>query len=113
RSIVGSIFVTADEVQTDPVEVSISDSIVDATSLERTAVGAPALPLAFARLTLRRTTVIGEVNTHAIELAENAVFMGVVRVGRRQVGCMRFCYVAPGSRSPRRYHCQPELAIAA
>ena len=35
---------------------------------------------------------------------------------RRQIGCMRFCYVPPGSRTPRRYHCQPDLveqAVAA
>ena len=44
-----------------------------------------------------------------IELAENSIFMGLVRVARRQIGCMRFCYVTPGSRTPRRYHCQPDL----
>lgn len=113
HSIVGSIYVSADEVQTDPVEVCISDSIVDATSIERVAIGAPSLPLAFARLAILRTTVIGEVNTHAIVLAENAIFMGLVRVGRRQLGCVRFCYVTPGSRTPRRYRCQPDLVIAA
>jgi hypothetical protein len=61
-------------------------------------------------LTILRTTVIGEVNTHAIVLAENALFMSPVRVGRRQLGCMRFCYVTHGSRTPRRHHCQPDLA---
>jgi hypothetical protein len=60
-----------------------------------------------------RSTVIGEVNTHAIALAENSIFMSLTRVGRRQEGCMRFCYAAPGSRTPRRYHCQPDLVIAA
>lgn len=113
HSIIGSIYVSADEGQADPVEVSISDSIVDATSIARVAIGSPSLPLAFARLTILRTTVIGEVHTHAIALAENAVFMSPVRVGRRQLGCMRFCYVVPGSRTPRRYHCQPDLVIAA
>ena len=33
------------------------------------------------------------VNTHAIELAENSIFTGLIRVARRQHGCMRFCYV--------------------
>jgi hypothetical protein len=112
HSIVGSIYVSADEVQTDPVEISISDSIVDATSIDRVAIGAPSLPLAFARLAILRTTVIGAVDTHAIVLAENAIFMGPVRVGRRQLGCVRFCYLTPGSRTPRRYHCQPDLVIA-
>jgi hypothetical protein len=113
HSIIGSIFVTADEVQTDPVEITIIDSIVDATSRKREAIGAPNLPLAFARLTITRSTVIGTVNTHAIVLAENSIFTSHVRVGRRQLGCMRFCYVPPGSRTPRRYHCQPDLVIDA
>ena len=112
-SIIGSIYVVADEVETDPVEISISDSIVDATNEERGAIAAPNLPLAFARLTIVRSTVIGEVNTHAITLAENAIFMSHVFVGRRQQGCMRFCYVMPGSRTPRRYHCQPDLVSVA
>lgn len=114
HSIVGAIYVVADEVTQDPVEIRVSDSIVDATGTERRAVGAPNLPLAFARLSVARSTVLGEVQTHAIALAENAIFTGVVRVARRQQGCMRFCYVTtPESRTPRRYHCQPDLAIAA
>ena len=113
HSIIGSVYIMADEVQTDPVQIWITDSIVDATSVERVAVGAPNLPLAFARVTVVRSTVIGEVNTHGIALAENSIFMSLIRVGRRQQGCMRFCYVIPGSRTPRRYHCQPDLVIAA
>src|SRR5262249_21611196 len=34
---------------------------------------------------------------------------GKIRVARRQQGCMRFCYVPPESRTPRRYECQPDL----
>jgi hypothetical protein len=113
NSIIGSVYVTADEVQTDPVEVAISDSIVDATSVELVAIGAPNLPLAFARVSIVRSTVIGEINTHAIALAEDSILMSPTRVGRRQQGCMRFCYATPISRTPRRYHCQPDLVIAA
>ena len=112
HSIIGAIQVVADEVQTDPVEIRISDSIVDATSETRSAIAAANLPLAFADLTILRTTVIGEVNTHAVTLAENSIFMGHILVARRQHGCIRFCYVLSGSRTPRRYHCQPELAAA-
>jgi hypothetical protein len=36
-----------------------------------------------------------------------------VLVCRRQTGCIRFCYVAPGSRTPRRFKCQPDLVEAA
>jgi hypothetical protein len=112
-SIVGTIHVTADETASDPVSISICDSIVDATSPTRLAIGAPDLPLAFARLAILRSTVIGTVATHAIARAENSIFLGPLTVGRRQQGCMRFCYVEPGSRTPRRYRCQPDTAVAA
>jgi hypothetical protein len=62
---------------------------------------------------VRRSTVIGRVMVHAIELAENSIFLSRITVGRRQQGCMRFCYVRPKSRTPRRYHCQPDLAVQA
>ncbi|TCV86741.1 hypothetical protein EDC63_106102 [Sulfurirhabdus autotrophica] len=110
HSIIGSIEVVADEAQTDPVEIAISDSIVDATSESRTAIGAANLPLAFAQISILRSTVIGEVNTHAILLAENTIFMSHLMVGRRQLGCIRYCYVTQGSRTPRRHRCQSETA---
>jgi hypothetical protein len=109
HSIVGSIQVYQNEVTSDPTPISIEDSIVDATRFDREAVGAPNWPLAHAILTLRDCTVFGQVQTHAIELGENSVFMGEVKVARRQIGCLRFCYVFPGSRTPRRFHCQPDL----
>jgi hypothetical protein len=112
HSILGSIQVLEDEVKADPVPIRITDSIVDATSHEREAVGAPGWPLAHARLTFRRSTVFGKVLTHAIDLAENSLFGGEVRVARRQIGCVRFCSLAPGSRTPRRYECQPDLVLA-
>lgn len=54
--------------------------------------------------------MIGQIQTHAIALAENCILLGQITVGRRQQGCMRCCYVVPGSRTPRRYQCQPDLA---
>jgi hypothetical protein len=110
RSILGSIQVSQDEVGSDPIDLRLSDCILDATSPEREALGAPTWPLAHAVLTCERTTVLGEIQTHAIALAENSIFLGTVHVARRQLGCMRFCYVAPCSRTPRRYRCQPDLA---
>ena len=109
HSIIGAIVVVADEVNRDPVSIDISDSVLDATGEERCALGAANLPLAFAVLRIARCTVIGTVQTHAIAAAENSIFMGAVKVGRRQIGCMRFCYVTPGSRTPRRFQCQPDL----
>ncbi len=113
RSILGPIQISLDEVGADPIDVTILDSIVDANSDTREAVGAPSWPLAHAMLDIRRSTVIGTVQTHAIRLAEDSIFTGTVRVARRQIGCMRFCHVPVGSRTPRRFRCQPDLAIEA
>src|SRR6185503_3980750 len=93
----------------DPICVHVSDSIVDATDSATEAIGAPGCIVAHARLTIKRSTVIGQVQVHAIDLAENSIFDGKVTVARSQQGCMRFCYVTPGSRTPPRYQCQPDL----
>lgn len=114
HSIVGSIQVNLDEVTRDPIQIRISDSIIDATGVdcdnpECEAIGAAGSALAHATLKIVRSTVIGRVLSHAICLAENSLIMGRITVARRQVGCMRFCYVTPDSRTPRRYNCQPDL----
>ena len=115
HSIIGSIQVNIDEVGLDPISIRISDSILDATGSDCEgpaceAIGASGSSIAHAVLTIVRSTVFGRIDTHAIELAENSIFMGTVRVARRQLGCMRFCYVRPVSRTPKRYNCQPDLA---
>ena len=99
------------EVRTDPVRICISDSILDATDPELEAIGTPDCPLGYAILNIFRSTVIGQVQVHAIELAENSIFDGLITVARRQTGCMRFCYVRPESRTPGRYQCQPDLVM--
>jgi hypothetical protein len=111
-SIVGAIHVEAHQAQSEPVRLHISDSIVDATSNEGVAIGSPTRSIAYLSLCVKRCTIIGEVHAHAIELAENSIFDDLIRVARRQRGCVRFCSVKPGSRTPRRYQCQPDLAIA-
>jgi hypothetical protein len=118
KSIVGSIQVNADEVRTEPARLLVEDSILDATgadcdSPQCEAVGAEGSRYAFALARFARSTVIGRVLVHAVEAAENSIFLGRVRVARRQVGWMRFCHVAPESRTPRRFRCQPDLAEAA
>jgi hypothetical protein len=109
HSIIGSIRVDRDEVKTDPVRIRIRDSILDATGESRVALGAPESLCAHAVLTAVRSTVFGQTQVHSIELAENSIFMGLIRACRRQRGCMRFCYAPPGSRTPRRFECQPDL----
>ncbi|MDC8757001.1 hypothetical protein [Janthinobacterium fluminis] len=113
HSIVGTIRVSASEVLGDPARIAISDSIVDATGLALAAIEGDEGGIAFASLSLSRSTVLGSVAAHALELAENSIFMGPLQLARRQTGCLRFCYVSPASRTPRRFHCEPDLRAAA
>lgn len=109
HSILGTIEVEANERAEEPQTICISDSIVDATGEKRLALGTNENRLAYVNLRVERSTVIGRVKTHRIALAENSIFKGTVTVGRRQHGCVRFCYVPSGSRTPPRYRCQPDL----
>jgi hypothetical protein len=56
---------------------------------------------------------IGSAGTAGLRTLEagNSIFTGPVFVERRQTGCVRFCYLAPGSRTPRRYRSQPDLGL--
>jgi len=126
HSILGSILVDEEEEEQeneelpreDPLPISISDSIVDATDPEEEAISAFDRRIAYSALTIVRCTIFGLVRAHALELAENSIFEGIIRVARRQHGCMRFCSITPrtpgdedepANRTPRRYHCQPDL----
>jgi hypothetical protein len=116
HSIVGTIAVVDETAKMEPMAIDVRDSIVDATSPARDAVNGPNGSYAWATLTIVRSTVIGRVLAHAMELGENSIFDGVVRIVRRQHGCVRFCYVEPGvkpdePRTPKRYHCQPDLVV--
>jgi hypothetical protein len=112
HSILGSIQVNREEVREDPGKIHISDSILDATSPQEEALCAPEETIANVILCITRSTVIGRMCLHQLELGENSIFYGIVTVARRQTGCVRFSYVTPGSRTPRRYSCQPDLAQA-
>lgn len=111
HSILGAVRVHEDEVRAEPLDLRISDSVVDATHLDRAALSRPGgSEIAHAALTIKRSTVLGEIHTHVLRLGENCIFAGHTCVARRQIGCVRFCYVVPGSRTPRRYECQPDRA---
>lgn len=113
HSILGHIQVLEDELHSDPIPIAICDSIVDAMDSDREAIAGPQATHAHAILTIRRSTVFGIVLAHAVQLAENSIFQDCVHVARRQIGCIRFCYVPATCRTPKRYHCQPDLAIQA
>nr|MBA3833929.1 hypothetical protein [Chthoniobacterales bacterium] len=111
HSILGAVRVHEDEVRAEPIDLRITDSVLDATSLEQAALSRPGgSEIAHSALTIVRTTVLGEIHTHVLRLGENCIFAGHTCVARRQIGCVRFCYVVPESRTPRRYECQPDLA---
>ncbi|MBX3117494.1 MAG: hypothetical protein KF784_00395 [Fimbriimonadaceae bacterium] len=63
-----------------------------------------------AEVTLNRTTTTGKVEVEVID-ASDTLFVGVLDPKRLQKGCVRFSYLSEGSRAPRAYRCQPELAI--
>ncbi|MGG7566508.1 hypothetical protein ACQ5SO_10145 [Rhodovulum sp. DZ06] len=57
-------------------------------------------------------TVLGDAALRMLR-ATNVIFDGALGVARRQDGCLRYSYAAPGGAHPRRYRCQPDLALAA
>jgi len=89
--------------------LSVVDSIVDATG--SIAIAAPA-----ADASIQTSTILGAIGSassggvRTLE-AGNSIFTAPVFVERRQTGCVRFCYTAPGSRTPRSYRSQPDLAL--
>ena len=109
HSIIGTIEITRAQTEADPIQIHISDGILDSTGTDCVALGSTDELCAYASLRILRSTVIGYIETHTIELGENTIFLGKVRAARRQLGCIRFCYVPYGSRTPHRYECQPDL----
>ncbi|MBO3457583.1 hypothetical protein G7B40_009155 [Aetokthonos hydrillicola Thurmond2011] len=57
------------------------------------------------------TTIFGATTLRSLE-ASNSLFLEKLTVLRQQDGCMRFCYFPNDSRTPSRYRCQPDLALA-
>lgn len=94
-------------------ELAAADSIIDAApgsaefeagfALAADEAGAPG-----PRTTLRRVTVLGASAVRELVEASDCIFAGPLRVLRHQEGMVRYCYLPPGSVTPRRYRCQPE-----
>ena len=85
------------------------DSIVDGVGIDAIA-GVEAANMPGPPVHLERSTIRGRVRVRQIDLATETIFAGLATAERIQVGCVRFSYVRPGSRTPRRYRCQPDLA---
>jgi hypothetical protein len=103
----------------DCQDLVVRDSIIaaplakDADEPDRVAIAANASGASPGPVTtLERVTVLGKVHVKQLELASEVIFAHPVTTDRRQEGCVRFSYLPEGSKTPRRYHCQPDLAIA-
>ena len=89
--------------------ITVLDSIVDAGADANGAIDAVDVASATTRLTIERTTVVGRTTVRRLDASE-AIFTGLVTVDQTQAGCVRFSYVPPKSRTPRRHRCQPDLS---
>jgi hypothetical protein len=115
HSILGSLRVV------EGATVRIRNSIVDATDVTGVAYAALDGNAAGGVLEIVNSTVIGKVHTRRLELASNTIFNSELESGdswttavhsqQTQSGCVRFSYVPPDSIVPRRYRCQPDLAV--
>jgi hypothetical protein len=96
-------------------QLIVADSIVDATPGQRVAIAAlgDSQPPYGPSSVLERTTVFGESYVDELPSALNMIFTEPVHVQRRQVGSIGYSYVPLGSDTPRRYRCQPDLALEA
>ena len=103
RSIIGPISVP----DTIPA-LTIVDSIVASTrdgSRTTSAIAANG-----SAVDVQSSTVFGTLQVRSLD-AGNAILTGRATAVRRQVGCLRFCFVPDDSTTGRRYRCQPDLAL--
>jgi hypothetical protein len=103
------------------VSVKITNSIVDATASDHVAFADGDGSSAGGVLTITHSTVIGRVHTARLDLATNVIFLARPGAGgpwthpvisdQNQQGCVRFSFVPLNAIVPRRYRCQPDLAV--
>jgi hypothetical protein len=111
-SVIGKIRVESPETGFEPLPLAVCDSVLDASDLREPAVlGTDGRP-AWVRMSLSRVTVLGGAEVHSAGLVEDSILTGALDCERRQTGNVRFCYLGPGSRTPKRTNCQPEVALA-
>jgi hypothetical protein len=112
QCIVGSLQVEGD------AKVNLVDCIVDAGSSAAVAFEGAAPGSPGAEMTVRDSTVIGKLHVRLMRLASNSIFFARLATGdtwkaplwteRKQEGCVRFCWVPPGSVTPRCFRCVPD-----
>jgi hypothetical protein len=92
----------------DGNSVRITNSIVDATAESGVAYAALDGEGPGGTLRVENSTIVGKVHTGLMELASNTIFLADLNCERLQQGCVRFSYLPPASRTPRRHRCRPE-----
>jgi hypothetical protein len=114
HSILGGVRAAAD------ANAAISTCVVDATDEAGVAYAGLDGHSPGATVSIQNSTVTGKVSARVLQLASNTIFLatvapsqqaqwaGPIVAERRQQGCVRFSYLPVGSRTPRRYRCQPE-----
>ena len=73
--------------------------------------GSTAIALPGAAAHVSASTVIGGTDVRTLD-ASDALLDGPLDVEHHQAGCLRFSYAPPDTTGPRRYRCQPDLALA-
>ena len=114
RCILGPVRVHVD------AEARMTDSICDAGQKGVAYASDGGDGLGGGRLTLDACTVLGKIHARVVDRVSDSILLAAVSAGddpavwpgpvladRRQEGCVRFSYVPPGSRTPRRHRCQP------
>ncbi len=119
RSIFGSLRLN------DTTNTVIEHSTVDAAaarsidSPEAVAITGDLANRSAGNLSIISSTVIGQIFARSFPLVSNSILFArnetgpPIRALKRQEGCMRYSFVPNGSVTPRRYRCQPQLAITA
>jgi hypothetical protein len=108
RCILGNLRITGEG------SARVTGSIIDNGSEAGIAYASPDEKEAGGPLKVENSTLIGQIHTRIMQMASNTIFFTAsvddkppVLAEKLQSGCVRFCYVPPGSRVPPQYHCQP------
>jgi hypothetical protein len=98
-------------------ETDLQDCVLDATTLSRTAYAALDGNGSGGSLRLEACTSIGKLHAISFPLISNSILLAELAAAdtwvapiiaeRRQQGCVRFSYLPPLARTPRRFRCVP------
>lgn len=95
-------------------QLAIADSIVGDAGVDPFVVDASVVDAPGAHVAVESATILGATCARSLD-GSNTLFDGGLQVEERQRGCLRYSYVRErlSNRTPRRFRCQPDLALAA